>query len=276
MNNDAFSTPAHEAFANSWCIRPLSYERFLRAIRAAAPKARGAVNPEPEDDGPKCRIENGVGVIPLVGVMMRNPGWLTEFGACDTVAFERAVAKYADDPAVTAILLDVDSPGGSVMGTPEAAEAVTMARSQKPVLAYSGGLMCSAAYWVAARADAVYCSTSAIVGSIGCYAPVYDASRLYAAAGVSVEVIRSGRFKGGNVEGAPISAEYKANLQRIVDGIGAQFRASVTAMRPGVNGETMEGQEFIGGDGIPVGLIDSVAGYPQALADAGALAGLRG
>lgn len=268
---------AHEAFSASWSIRPESFARFCRTV-LTGPKSMDDWGDEDEQDEskPKYRIENGVAIVPLVGVMMRNPGWLTWYGACDTEWFARLVAKAADDQMCGAIVLDIDSPGGSVMGTPEAAAAVQAANEKKPCLAYSGGLMCSAAYWVGCQASAVYASRSSIVGSIGCYAPIYDYSKWYEEMGVSVDVIRSGKYKGGNVAGAPVGKEYKANLQRVVDGIGAQFRADVKACRPGVAAETMEGQEFLGADAMAAGLVDSVTSYDSAVADAGALVAMRG
>lgn len=267
---------AHESFSGAWSIRPASFDRFCRCLSTTIRAM--AVDPDEEDDKDKPKISyvNGVAVVPLYGVMMRNPGWLTYFGAVDVDHFAGMVKAAADNPACNAILLDIDSPGGSVTGTPEAAAAVMDARQKKACMAYSGGLMCSAAYWVGAQAQGVYASRSAIVGSIGCYAPIYDYSKYYADMGVAVDVIRSGKYKGGNVDGAPVGDDYKANLQRIVDGFGAAFRADVKAQRSSVKDETMEGQEFLGSDAVGAGLIDSVAGFERAIADAGALAMMRG
>jgi signal peptide peptidase SppA len=265
--------PQHEAFTSAWAIRPQSFDRFCKSISS---NIKAFMSDDDQDDElPKYTIENGVAVVPLSGVMMRRPGWLVYWGACDTDHFSRMMAKAADDEMCKAIVIDIDSPGGSVIGTPEAAASVMAAREKKPVVAYSGGLMCSAAYWVASQSNAVYASRSAIVGSIGCYSPVYDYSGYYAAEGITVNVIRSGKYKGGNVSGAKVGEEYIANLQRVVDGIGASFRADVKAIRPMIQDDVMEGQEFLGSDCIGAGLVDSVAGYDRAVADASALAAMR-
>jgi ClpP class serine protease len=118
-----------------------------------------------------------------------------------------------------------------------------MAQPQKVVLAYSGGTMASAAYWVGCQAQAVYASQSSIVGSIGCYRVSYDDSNMFENAGVTATLIRSGKFKGGGAPGVPVDKAYIENAQRIVDGVGATFRAEVKMARKAVKPDCMEGQE---------------------------------
>jgi len=89
------------------------------------------------------------------------------FGATDIEDIMEAVNAAAVRPDVQAVFLDIDSPGGSVSGTPELAQAVSDLCKAKYTYAFSGGQMCSAAYWVASQCDAIYVSPSARVGSIG-------------------------------------------------------------------------------------------------------------
>ncbi len=77
---------------------------------------------------------------------------------------------------IKAVFLDIDSPGGTVAGTPELAAAVASLNERKPVYAFSSGLMCSAAYWIASQARAIYATPSAQVGSIGVVQAVIDNS----------------------------------------------------------------------------------------------------
>ena len=85
-----------------------------------------------------------------------------------------------------AVILDIDSPGGTVAGTPELGAAVAALNGQKPVYAFSSGLMCSAAYWIASQAEAIYATPSARVGSIGVVQTVIDNSARLHAEGIKV------------------------------------------------------------------------------------------
>ena len=103
-----------------------------------------------------------------------------EIGDCSREAAER------DD--IKAVFLDIDSPGGTVAGTPELAATVASINAQKPVYAFSSGLMCSAAYWIASQARAIYATPSAQVGSIGVVQAVIDDTAALDARGIKVEV----------------------------------------------------------------------------------------
>ena len=85
---------------------------------------------------------------------------------------QRLVEQAAEDPVVAAILLRVDSPGGTVAGVSDLAEAVYAARKVKPVSAYISDLGASAAYYIASQAQRLYADSDALVGSIGVYSVV--------------------------------------------------------------------------------------------------------
>ena len=253
-----------------WCIRPSSLHSFL-AMEDDRMDPADAVIGEPP-----YQATGNIAVVRLVGVMMKNPDEIDCWcGACSTDKFTQAVRALAADPAISAIVLDVDSPGGQAAGVDEAHAAVRAAAAVKPVIAYTGGLMCSGAVWAACGASALYCSRMAIVGSIGCYSLIGDVSEYYKAAGIKMHLVRSGKNKGDGAFGTPVPESMLKRVQGMVDGIGGMFRADVKACRPGVADETMEGQEFLGGDAVAAGLADSVASYESAVADAGALVAMR-
>jgi ClpP class serine protease len=101
--------------------------------------------------------------------------------------------------------LDIDSPGGTVAGTPELAAAVSALDQKKPVYAFSSGLMASAAYWIASQARAIYATPSAQVGSIGVVQAVVDRSAAINAAGIKVEVFSVGKYKAMGAPGTPLT-----------------------------------------------------------------------
>ena len=117
---------------------------------------RNALQEPPRN--PLLSVESGVGIISLHGPMMRSPDLISRLllDALDTEEAMNAVNEAAGRDDVHAIFLDMDSPGGTVNGTPELAQAVADASQQKHVYAFSAGQMCSAAYWVASQCDAIY------------------------------------------------------------------------------------------------------------------------
>lgn len=253
-----------------WAIR----HNELRAFLAMDDDGMSEVMPMKREI---MEVVGGIAVVKLTGVMMNNPDEIDILcGACSTPEFADAVRSAANDPAIAAIVLDIDSPGGQTRGVDEAAAAVRAAAAVKPVVAYSGGLNCSAALWASCGATVSYCSRMAIVGSIGCFSVLGDVSEYYASAGIKMHLVKSGKFKGEGAHGTPVSEGLIGRVQKLVDQIGTMFKADVKASRPGVQDDAMEGQEFLGADAVGAGLVDSVTSYERAVADAGALAAMRG
>ena len=116
------------------------------------------------------------------------------------------------NPNVQRIVLDIDSPGGTVAGTPEAAAQIAAANKVKRVDAWTGNLMCSAAYYLAAGCRGVYAAPSATVGSIGVYLPVVDRSEMYKAMGVKVDIIKSGKYKGMGFPGTSLTDDQRGTF----------------------------------------------------------------
>jgi signal peptide peptidase SppA len=188
------------------------------------------------------------------------------------------IQQAATDAGVSAIVLAVDSPGGTVAGIAEAAQTIRDARAVKPVVAFADGRMQSAAYWLASQADAIFATQSGNVGSIGVYAAFLDRSRAAEMQGVKVEVFKSGKHKGMGIPGTTLTDEQRQMMQADVDKIGAEFRAVVRAGRTPrtVADEVMQGQSFSVADALANGLVDGVGTIGQAIRDAARLASIRG
>jgi signal peptide peptidase SppA len=214
----------------------------------------------------QMEVIDGVAVIPIGGPVGVGFGKFEKgAGAVDLgdVAAELALANK--DPEVSRILLDIDSPGGMVSGTPELADKVMA--SKKPVYAFTGGTMASAAYWIGSAAERILATKSADVGSIGVYTMFLDTTKLMDERGLKVDVISSGDYKGMGVPGTALSAQHRAFLQERVDGIAAMFQEHVSEMRDGmVDLEDMRGQVFLAGAARSKNLIDElVADREEAL-----------
>lgn len=211
-------------------------------------------------------FDDGVAVFAVSGVIGRKfSGLLNSSGVTSVDVLSRMIRAAADDDRVTGILLDIDSPGGTVTGVPEAAGVVAYAATKKPVVAFSDGMMCSAAYWLAVPADAIFAAPSADVGSIGVYSAVLDQSRAFEIAGLKTELFKTGKYKGMGVPGTPLTDDQRAWLQADVDKVFQWFRGAVTSNRGAVPDEAMQGQTMFAYEAKENGLIDAVGTFEDAL-----------
>lgn len=200
-----------------------------------------------EPDQP--RIENGIGILPVKGVIGKGIYPIEKlFGATDVDDLVGAVAQFESDPNVRGIFLDVDSPGGTVTGVPELATRI--ANLTKPSVAFTSSLAASAAYWIGSQTDQLLVTPSASVGSVGVYMPFLDASAAFAQRGLFVDVIKAGRYKGMGLPGTSLSEEDRALLQERVDQIHTLFKTTVRRKRAYVREDSMEGQVFFGTEAV--------------------------
>ena len=248
-----------------WLITP-------EALRAMAAKAigffdnRNALQDPPRN--PLLSVEDGVGIISLHGPMMRSPDLISRLllDALDTEQAMDAVSEAAKRDDVQAIFLDMDSPGGTVNGTPELAQAVADASQKKFVHAFSGGQMCSAAYWIASQCDAIYASPSARVGSIGVILPFVDDTEALRNEGLKVEVFAAGKFKSAGMPGVSLTDEQRALLQGEVEEVAADFKSAVLARGRKIPDEAMQGQGFSARSAQRFNLAGTVKNRAEALA----------
>lgn len=246
-----------------WLITPATYEGIRDTILA--------IEPDVEIPAPKQSSyteSNGVALLSLKGTMMKNPTPLEQvfLGATCTQAFCNQAIEINKNPSIKGVLLDVDSGGGSVQGVIEASQAIRELHKNKPVIAYTDGLMASASYWVGSQATAIVGSPSSRVGSIGVYVPVVDYSRQFKEQGIDVSVIsnKDGIHKGAGVEGTSLSEDQKAQVQAEVEEIYGEFKDAVLRAR-NVPSDAMQGQAFMGKTAKEKNLIDAVGTFEEAL-----------
>jgi len=252
-----------------WSIRP----EALSALDAAMERFRsGAVDIEAlaaadEDERDDYRLRDGVAIIPVTGVMRKRATFFG--GAAGTVALAETVTAALEDPDVEALLLDIDSPGGTVSGTEAFSDIIYAARQQKPVVAFGNGQMCSAAYWAGSAADRVIVERTADVGSIGVLCLHADWSKFDERMGVKYTVLHAGEFKAVGSDVAPLSDRDRAVIQAELDTIYAIFIDTVARNR-GVDAEAVrkdmaDGRVFIGRTAVAAGLADAVGNFQDAM-----------
>jgi len=212
-----------------------------------------------------------VAVLPLVGVIMHRGGMMEESsGLVSTETWGKAFDQLVADDEVGAIVLDIDSPGGTVDGVPEVAEKVFQARGTKPIVAVANTWMTSAAYFVASAADEIVATPSGVVGSIGVIVLHLDQSGLNADLGLAYTYITYGRYKAEGHPDAPLEDEARARLQEYVDTYGEQFTKAVARNR-GVTPATVrqtygEGRFYQAADALDRKMVDRVATLEETVA----------
>lgn len=220
-----------------------------------------AASPSKAEPG---RRNGVVAVISIHGMIEHRGSVLGDiFGGTSIESIRASFRAAMASSDVVAIVLDVDSPGGSVAGVTELAQEIRATRGQKPIVAVANTLAASAAYWIGAQADEFYASPSAQVGSIGVLAVHEDHSEELAAAGVKVSIISAGEMKGKGTSAAPLDDESRVAMQRRVDAHYEQFIADVAAGR-GVKASDVRagygrGDVLMASEALAEGMVDGVA-----------------
>ena len=258
-----FANIIQALYCDMWLISPNVHSVMCgileKHLTGDAHKAGGIADTFEAADPPKAQLlPNGIAIIPISGVVGKRVGKLERSsGVMDIDDIGRMIDDAEQDEQVRGILLDVDSPGGTVTGVPEVAAMIR--QCVKPVAAYTETLACSAAYWLASQADIVLSSASATVGSIGVYVAWMDRSREMEAAGIKQELVKAGKYKAMGIPGIPLTEEQRAQLQGNVDDLYGWFARDVTDMR-NVGADAMQGQTFMGHAAAESGLVDMVVG----------------
>ena len=229
-----------------WLIQPEALRSMAAASRSFLD--RGAALPQPGQSSPLLSVEDGIGVVAIDGAMMRKPDVFARvlFRAADSNMIGDALREAGARDDIKAVFLEIDSPGGTVAGTPELAATVKSVNERKPVYAFSSGLMASAAYWVASQARAIYATPSAQVGSIGVVQAVIDDSAALDAEGIKVEVFSVGKYKAMGAPGTPLTDDQRDLIRSNLAEIAQEFHAAVLSGGRSIPAEAMEGQTFSG------------------------------
>jgi len=248
-----------------WLIQP----EALRSMAAASRSFhdRGAALPQPGQSSPLLSVEDGIGVIAIDGPMMRKPDVFARvlFRAADSNMIGDALREAGARDDIKAVFLEIDSPGGTVAGTPELAATVKSVNERKPVYAFSSGLMASAAYWVASQARAIYATPSAQVGSIGVVQAVIDDTAALDAEGIKVEVFSVGKYKAMGAPGTPLTDDQRNLIRSNLAEIAQEFHAAVLARGRAIPADAMEGQTFSGRQAQRVNLAGMVPDRAEAM-----------
>lgn len=204
----------------------------------------------------------GVAVLNIEGIMAPKANlFMRVSGGMSTQQLSAQVESAIADPRVKALILAIDSGGGSTIGSPELATTIRQLAQVKPIVAVSDGAMASAAYWVGSAANAIYITGPTIqVGSIGVVAThTYNPQ----ATGSQTTEITAGRYKRMGTTTKPLDEEGTAYIQQMVDHLYAVFVDAVAENRgtttQAVLDHMADGRMFVGQQAIDAGLVDGIA-----------------
>ena len=226
---------------------------------------------------PSANVSSGaaIAVIPIDGVIAGTGNSVS--GVITPQDFLDQLDKALKDNNVKAIVLRVDSPGGTVAASEEIATYVK--KSSKPVVVTIGDVGASGAYMVSSQATAIYANPGSAVGSIGVITEIPNVAGLLSKLGVQFTVVHAGKYKDTGSPYRAMTSEEKALLQGQVDEVYGQFIDIVASGRhlPRSAVESMAtGWAWNGSEAKKLGLIDEIGTYQDAMAKAAALGHISG
>lgn len=247
-----------------WMMTEAGLRAFAANLAIYAGKGDGT---DKEDGGYKVfSVSGSVARVQIAGPMMTKlPPYMkalrSRYGIAiaDMQELGQVISALDEDPAISEIVLEIDSPGGAVIGTQSLGEVINA--TSTPIRTEARGVLGSAAYWIASQSDSISAAPDAMVGSIGVFTYAYDMSAMAEGMGIKVHVISTGGVKGAGVPGAPISDEALADMQRIVDTAGSRFVEAVASGRGMTEDEAKAlatGQVYFGPEAQALGLVDEI------------------
>lgn len=249
------------------------YFRHLEGVAVDLDAIEARLGMPLENEPAPYTVEDGVGIVPIEGVIAKRMDLFSRIsGGVSTQTVARNFKAALADPAVKAILLNVDSPGGEVDGTQELAQLIYQSHGSKPIFAMADGFMASAAYWIGSAAERVYLASKTTgVGSIGVIATHTDVSKANEMRGIKVTHITAGKYKAVGSPYQPLDRESEDVIASEVNQIYGLFVEDVATHRGAsvekVLTDMADGRIFIGQKGVDAGLADGIRSREEVLAE---------
>lgn len=199
-------------------------------------------------------------------------------GYVGSETISRQIRSAREDDDVKAIVLRIDSPGGSALAAEIICHEVQLAQEQKPVVVSMGNYAASGGYYIAAPADVIVASDATVTGSIGVFGLMLNARNAFEnKLGIRVETVRTNPSADMGSPFRPLSPEERTYMQKSVDRVYDTFVKRVAAGR-NMSFEAVdriaEGRVWSGQDAKKIGLVDEIGGVREAVLIAADKAGV--
>lgn len=222
-----------------------------------------------------------IAVVYVDGVIVGGRGQsslLGDYGGTDGIIRQLHAAR--DDESVKAVIIRINSPGGSAPASQEVGDEVRKLRKAgKTVVASMGDIAASGGYWIAACSDKIYANSATLTGSIGVYIPYSNWEELYNKIGIHQEKIKSGPHKDILSPERPMTPEERALIQGMVDDLYNQFVAVVAEgrnMDETKVRQLADGRIYTGRQAQELGLVDEMGNMYDAIDGTAKMAGIAG
>lgn len=215
----------------------------------------------------------GVTVVRMEGTMVTG-----EVSDAENIGSEivgKELRQAADDPMVEAIVLRVNSPGGTPAAAQEIIGDLEYAKSKKPVVVSMGDMGTSAAYYVSAHADRIYANPDTFTSGVGVIWKFSDISRWMEREGYNLSVVKSGSKKDMGSTARPLSFDEETYAQKIVDDSFETFISDVTSQRMILRSDIDDGRVIRGADAIKINVVDELGNLNDAISGAKKIAKSR-
>ena len=217
--------------------------------------------------GSGTSIGEKVAVVDITGIITKSDATI------------KLIHSYRDDSSIKAIVIRIDTPGGSVAPVQEIYSELE--KIDKPIVASMGGTAASGGYYVACAADTIMANPGTLTGSIGVIMQFTRLKGLYEKIGLEHQVIKSGEFKDTGSPFRQLTEKEQAVLQATVDDVYNQFVDTIFEARkshlsrPEIL-ELADGRIFSGQQALDAKLLDRLGNLPEAIKHAGELANIDG
>ena len=221
-----------------------------------------------DNNSNRANKKNQIAVLYAEGEIVDGEGGPTQVGG-DRIALE--MRKIREDDDVKAVVLRVNSPGGSVTASEVIGREVALTGKKKPVIVSMGNLAASGGYWISMGSSKIFAEANTITGSIGVFGMLFNAEKLAANNGLTWDVVKTARFADINTVSRPKNPQELANIQRIVDRIYDRFITKVADSRKLPKNKVQEiaqGRVWSGTAAKNLGLVDAIGGLEDAIREA--------
>lgn len=268
----AYDNIMRAVLGTPWAIQPEKLNAIVEFLQLKV--AGNQTEFKAAEHRPRANKKGSIAVIPVYGVISQRMNMMQEFsGGVSTELLGDTIKNAVEDSSIKSIVLDIDSPGGSVYGVQELADIIYQAREQKHITAVANSLAASAAYWLGSAASEFVMTPGGEVGSIGVYMAHTDYSAMDESDGVKTTIIKAGKHKALGNPYEPLSEDDIAILQASVNDYYESFVNAVAKNR-GVNASDVrngfaEGRTALAKEALASNMVDRVATLDEVLAKMG-------